>query len=438
MSAVLTVESVSKEFVVQRSRPRTVRESLIRRLTGHRDRCESVWALRDVSFSVERGVALGVVGHNGAGKSTLLRLICGLGRPTAGRIARDGHMSSLLELGGGFHLDLSGRDNILTAGLLSGLTEREIRTRERDIIGFAELEHFIDQPVRTYSTGMYMRLAFAVAFCFDPAILVVDEVFAVGDARFQQKCLERIGRLRAAGKTLVITSHSREHILAMCDEVLVLEEGRAVTQADPKTAIGVYDDLMRQRTARRARELYGGEGARDPLLATGKRQGTQEARIVRLRVTDDRGHHAHGIAAGDGVTIDLDYDVGPGVPDLAVILGIFSETHVKCFETLIPSATRAFGSLGASGTLRCRFPALPLLAGRYYVNVGLYPPRFEYIYDHHWQIHVLHVVPEGGSAEDASGVVALRPMWSLGSCADAGDPSLSDVLPGPETDHDAA
>lgn len=190
MSAVLTVESVSKRYRIQRNRPITIKESIIRRLTGRYDRSNVFWALRDVNFSIEHGQTFGIIGHNGAGKSTLLRLLCGLGRPTSGRIRCGGMVNGLLELGSGFQPDMTGRENLVTGGILSGLTKRQVREKQDEIIAFAELEDFIDQPVRTYSNGMYLRLAFAAAIHFDPDVLVVDEVLAVGDSRFQQKCFE--------------------------------------------------------------------------------------------------------------------------------------------------------------------------------------------------------------------------------------------------------
>lgn len=224
MPAVLTVESVSKRFRVQRNRPATVKESIIRRLTGRYDAAGIFWALRDITFSIEQGQALGVIGHNGAGKSALLRLLCGLGRATTGRIHCEGEISGLLELGSGFQPDMTGRENLMIGGLLSGLTKRQVLAKQQEIIAFAELEEFIDQPVRTYSNGMYLRLAFATAIHFDPDILIIDEVLAVGDTRFQQKCLERLAAFRVEGKTFVLTSHDSTQISSLCDEVLVLEE----------------------------------------------------------------------------------------------------------------------------------------------------------------------------------------------------------------------
>ncbi len=358
MSTVLSVESVSKQFQLYQNRPMTLKESAIRWATGRREMANTFWALRDVTFSVEQGQALGIIGHNGAGKSTLLRLLCGLGTPTDGQISSKGQISGLLDLGSGFHPDMTGRENIMTGGLLSGLTRRELLAREQEIIAFAELEKFIDQPVRTYSSGMYLRLAFATAMHFDPAVLVIDEVLAVGDARFQQKCLERLDAFRAAGKTLILTSHVPHQIRSLCDEVLVLEEGQVVMQSDPESALRCYEDLMRQRTERRAVQVFD-TALPDLTVEQGSRQGTQEASIEAVRLTNGRGEAVDSVQSGGGLSIELEYRLARPMPDLILSLAIHNEAHVKCFETIIPRCGPPLGrpkSAGAwcASSQRCR------------------------------------------------------------------------------------
>jgi len=207
VNLVLEVQGVSKRFRVQRNRPATLKELFIQRLNGrHPAAAVEHWALREVSISLEKGHSLGIIGHNGAGKSTLLRLICGLGRPTTGKIQYWGQIGSLLELGSGFQPEMTGRENLLTGGILGGLSRRDVEAIQDDIIAFAELEEFIDQAVRTYSSGMYLRLAFATVTHFDPDFLIIDELLAVGDSRFQQKCLDRLKSFRRAGKSLLSLS----------------------------------------------------------------------------------------------------------------------------------------------------------------------------------------------------------------------------------------
>jgi lipopolysaccharide transport system ATP-binding protein len=251
MSKVLIVDSVSKKYQVQKNRPVTLKESIIRRLKGKHEAATVIWALRDVSFSVEKGQVVGIIGHNGAGKSTLLRLLCGLGRPTSGRIKTAGKISGILGLGSWFHPEMTGRETIITGGILNGFTESKIRSQVDQIIEFAELEEFIDIPVRNYSAGMFMRLAFSIEMNLDPEILVLDEILVVGDASFQEKCMERIKLFQNSGRTLIITSHEIGKIKEMSDEILIFEEGRLVKRGTPENASLYYEDLMRMRSERR-------------------------------------------------------------------------------------------------------------------------------------------------------------------------------------------
>jgi ABC-type polysaccharide/polyol phosphate transport system ATPase subunit len=411
MPAALIVDSVGKCFKVQRKRL-TLVESMARVLV----RCktdEVVWALTDVSFSLEEGKVLGIIGHNGAGKSTLLRLLCKLGQPTRGRIEHSGYMSGLLDLGSGLSQDLTGRENILTVGILNGLTRKQIRAQEEEIIGFAELEDFIDQPVRTYSSGMYMRLAFSAAIHFDPDVLIVDEVLAVGDARFHEKCIDRLHAFRKAGKTLVLVSHNTDQIRSLCDEVLVLEEGRVVAHDEPKRAVECYNDVMRRRSETRAAELSGGR-LPDLSVRTGRRFGTQEAKISSVQILDEQGKSTDKVLTGDSVTVALEYNVAKPLSAMTVILGIYNEANVKCLETVVPSIST---SRTNNGRLHCHLPKLPLLPGRYYVDIGLYPIDWNYIYDYHWHMHVLRVESPNGVTPGVSGVISVNPVWSVYSQA---------------------
>jgi len=427
MPVALSVESVSKCFKIERNRPLTLKESMIRYLTGNHSTHGILWALRDVSFSVEQGRALGIIGHNGAGKSTLLRLLCGLGRPSAGRIHRRGYVSGLLELGSGFNLEMTGMENIMTAGILNGLTKRQMLSCKDEIISFAELEEFVDQPLRTYSTGMYLRLAFSTAIHFDPDVLMIDEVMAVGDLRFQQKCMDRLRAFRKARKTLVLVSHSTDQIRSLCDEVVVLEEGRVVMLGDPESAINCYHDVMRERTERRAAQL----GTPSPpglSVEHGSRMGTQEASISAVHLFDGHARPTDFIYSGAALTIELEYVLSKPIPDLSLSLGIYSEANIKCFETTVPSIQAFFGRLTEKGTLRCILPELPVLPGHYFIAVGLCPPDWSYVYDYHWQMHPLHILKGNPTPSDISGVVLVRPAWSI----EPGNSNPKNREPGPE------
>src|SRR6266566_4065579 len=197
-------------------------------------------ALTDVSFTVAKGSTYGVIGKNGSGKSTALKVVAGITKPTSGVVSVDGRISALIELGAGFHPEISGRENVFINGIMLGLTKREIQARFDEIVDFAELREFIDAPVKTYSSGMYMRLGFAVAIHVDPDVLLVDEVLAVGDEGFTHKCLDKFGEFRRRGRTILLVTHSLNLVERFCDEALWLDSGQAMSHGDPKRVVGAY------------------------------------------------------------------------------------------------------------------------------------------------------------------------------------------------------
>lgn len=407
MSVVLSAESVSKQFRIHHSRPSTLRESLVRRMTGQHDPGRSLWALRDVSFEVSGGQTLGVIGRNGAGKSTLLRLLCGIGRPTSGTIHRHGEVSGLLELGSGFHQLMTGRENIRTAGLLSGLTRRQVERLEKEMIQFAELEDFIDEPVRTYSSGMHLRLAFSAAIYMNPDVLIIDEVFAVGDENFRQKCLGRLDQFRRAGKTLILASHELGQIEKTCDEAIVLEEGRLEIRSRADQAVELYQELLRKKAEERAAEFP--ESATTQQPEYGRRIGTLEACITGVRFYNANGVLVRSVESDAGLIIEMDVQLIKQLSDFALAVAIFNESNVKCLEVNIPSIRSITDTWNGNSKFQCHIPNLPLLPGHYYANVGIYPPDWHCIYDYHWQMHPFRIV---GDVPNVAGIVSVRPVWS--------------------------
>jgi lipopolysaccharide transport system ATP-binding protein len=242
MGETIIVSGVGKQFRrYHRDRPWTLQEVFQRGL-GRLKPVEYFWALKDVSFAVGAGRMLGIVGRNGAGKSTLLRLIGGVGRPDEGRVTVHGRIDALLDLGAGFHPDLTGRENVFISGVINGLTRREVAQRLDSIVAFSELEDFIDSPLHTYSTGMQMRLAFAVATHTHPEILLIDEVLAVGDLAFQRKCLDRIAEFKAEGCTIVLVSHDAGLVADLCDDALWLCAGRTTAYGAAAEVVARYVD----------------------------------------------------------------------------------------------------------------------------------------------------------------------------------------------------
>lgn len=238
-SPVIRVENVTQRFRLIHERPDSLRE-LFTKFFRHKSEFHNFEAVQNVSFDVHEGEMVGLMGRNGSGKSTLLKLVAGVYKPTFGRVEVRGSIAPLIELGAGFHGELTGRENVLMNGLLMGFTKREMKAREKSIVDFADIGDFIDSPVKQYSSGMYMRLAFAVATEVNPDILVVDEILAVGDTAFQQKCFERLESFRRSGKTILFVTHSLGQIVEHCDRALYLDKGRIVADGDPEQVVDLY------------------------------------------------------------------------------------------------------------------------------------------------------------------------------------------------------
>ncbi len=243
MSGTLSFQDVGMCFRMYRERVNTLKEAVLG-LFRHRKTYEDFWALRHVSFEVRPGESVGLIGHNGSGKSTLLRIAAGVLRPTEGRVEVDGRISPMIELAAGFDPDLSGHDNVFLNGVLLGHTRKEMQEKLERIVEFAELQDFIGMPVKNYSSGMYARLGFAIAADVDPEILMIDEVLAVGDERFQAKCRERIQAIKAKGCTIFYVSHDMASVAELCERVLVLHHGALVFDGPPQPAIARYRELQ--------------------------------------------------------------------------------------------------------------------------------------------------------------------------------------------------
>src|SRR5215207_6087347 len=290
--AAIVVEGVSKRFRLYHERNRSLKATIMR---GGRVSYEEFWALRDVSLEIPEGITFGLVGENGSGKSTLLKCIAKILRPDEGRIRTRGKMAALLELGSGFHPELSGRENVFLNGSILGLSKRDLTARFDDIVGFAGLERFIDQPVKNYSSGMYVRLGFSVAINIDPDVLLVDEVLAVGDAVFQRRCNEKFADFRRAGKTVVIVSHATDALRTMCDRVAWLKDGVVVTEGRSEDVVDDYVDQGHEDRVEVAAEV------------AESRWGSGEARLTAVQLLDGAGRQITHPSTGDAVTFRLRY-----------------------------------------------------------------------------------------------------------------------------------
>jgi len=357
-------------------------------------------ALKGVSFDVARGRTFGIVGRNGSGKSTMLKLIAGIGKPTSGTVRVEGRVSALIELGAGFHPEISGRENVFINGLMLGLSRREIARRFDEIVRFAELEEFIDAPVKTYSSGMYMRLGFAVAINVDPDVLLVDEVLAVGDESFTHKCLDKFAEFRRRGRTILLVTHSLDLVTRFCDEALWLDAGVAKLQGDPKRVIDAY--LMAvagteniQLAARQPESPGPGSpapdsGPADMFKAGEGRWGSREAEITRVETIGASGQPAHLFQSGERVEIRLHVRANQRVRDFAFGVGIFNAEGVCCYGTNTLIDGGVADELTGEGLVIFAIDRLDLVEGTYKLDVAVH--RQDGVpYDYHRLLHTFRV-----------------------------------------------
>jgi lipopolysaccharide transport system ATP-binding protein len=375
---------------VAESGPLTWKKLLSKR--GRRGDLLPVWALRHLDFDVHTGQSLGLVGPNGAGKSTLLKLIGAIGLPDEGQLRVRGRVAALFELGQDFHPDLTGRDNIRTAGLIAGFARREVQRRLPDVIEFAGLGPFIDSPLRVYSSGMKARLAFAVAIHNEPDILLVDEVLAVGDVGFQRRCAERIGTLRAAGVTIVVASHSVDEVRSLCDEVMWLRGGRVVATGPPDQVLQRYTEATTQETRLLTPAPAQAGTPRDSHLGLHEnRFGTQEATIDSFRILDSRGQERAEFPTEAALHLEIVGSVPVALQPVNISVRVIRRRDgVGCLD----SSTRVM-STSAEIRVTADIERVDLAPGDYGVDVGLYSHDWDRTLDFHTGAYSLKVVGAG-------------------------------------------
>ena len=361
-AGAIVAENVGRRFRVYPQRNVTLKEAIVR---GRQLRRNVTWALEGVSLAVEPGEAVGLIGRNGSGKTTLLRLIAGIFKPTTGRLDVAGDVGSLLELGAGFHPDFTGRENVYMNGAIHGLKRRYIDERFDEIVGFAELEPFIDAPVRTYSSGMYMRLGFSVATHLDPDILLLDEVFAVGDEAFQRKCIAKILELRERGRTILFVSHAAPAVERLCERAVLLRDGRIAEDGPARNVIATYQKLL---------------AVEEEAAAERHTWGSGEARIIGVRVEGDDGEERRQFVSGSTLVVRLRATMAEVIAPPRVAVEFRDANGSLLGASEVDGET--LGWQGARGEHEVRFevPRLPLSDGLYRLSVALGDSRSTRLY----------------------------------------------------------
>jgi lipopolysaccharide transport system ATP-binding protein len=406
------VESVSKRFRRQTVQPFTTVKTafvdfVLRRKRSEREATYQV--LRDISLTVQKGEVLGIIGRNGSGKSTLLKLLAGIYRPDVGKISVHGRVGALLELGAGFHPEFSGRENIFLNGIVLGLSKREIRRRLDDIVRFAELETFIDEPVKNYSSGMYTRLGFSVAVHADPDILFIDEILAVGDESFQQKCFDKVSEFRRLGKTIILVSHDLASVQRWCDEVLWLEAGKVQERGMPRRIVDLYrQSITAQEADAAVVEHHRTEEEIQQAVAaeSSNRWGSREVEIVSARMLFASGEEGYVFQSGESACIRLRYKVHRPVPEVVFGIAILRSDGLCCYGTNTAIEEIRLPSLGDEGTVEVFLERMDLVAGTYYLDVAAHTVD-GYPYDYH---HGLYAFSMKSDRQEV-GVVRIPHSW---------------------------
>jgi lipopolysaccharide transport system ATP-binding protein len=408
---LVVAKKLGKRFVkFHPSRPKTFKASFIKgfKLLKPVDR---FWALRDVSFALGQGRICGIIGPNGAGKSTLLRLIGGVQRPEEGEIFVKGTVTSLIELGSIFHDDLTGRENVFIYGVVAGSTRKVIFGRIGSITEFAELEEFIDNPVRTYSSGMRLRLAFSAATHTRPDILLIDEVFAVGDTLFQKKCVDRINKFKEQGSIILLVSHNMEQVKEICDEAILLYDGQLVTHGDPSEVVDRYFALMSDETKRRTPS-----NVESAITECGKelrinqnRFGSLEVEIKKVVLKNSLGLPLRDIYSGESLTVEIEFFANKPVKSPIFVVNITDDSgQIYCSMNSISKQT-TFAFVENENRIALHVVRLDLNTGEYYVDVSIYENNWRYAYDSHYHVYSFYI----NNTSSFEGIISPPHEWKL-------------------------
>ena len=400
----IIVDDVAKKFKLFSDRRTNLKEAVTVR--KRRTRYEEFWAVDGVSLEIPTGTTFGLVGHNGSGKSTLLKLIAGIHRPTRGTITSTGRISALLELGAGFHPELSGRENIYLNGAILGMSRKRIDASMDEIIAFSGLEQFIDVPVKVYSSGMYVRLGFAIAVTLDPEILVIDEIIAVGDEEFQRRCFDHLHKLRRRGVTIVFVTHAMSLVQQLCDGAAWLEHGKLKLIG---TASEVVDAYMAEVNAAESERMSKGVADAVESVGSAHTRGTGEVSIDKVELVDAWGQVRQTAQTGSALTIRLNYSCAKPVQGVVFGLSIQHENGLEIAGPNTKLAGLSPFAVSEGGHVDYLLDPLPLSAGKYYLHVAAVDSTLLHVYDYWDHARELTVQPGPGQAQ--SGLIVLDGHW---------------------------
>ncbi len=399
---IISFRNVNKRFTFSKEKPQSVLETVIS-IFGRRSRYpqQDLWAVHDLSFDVYPGQALGIIGRNGSGKSTVLKLIARILRPTSGQVMVKGRISALLELGAGFHPDLTGRENIALNASVLGLTEEDVNRSFDSIVEFSELGEFIDMPVKHYSSGMYMRLGFSVAIHVDPTVLIIDEILAVGDQAFQAKCIDRIHDMKRQGVTIIIISHNLSIIRRLCSHIIWLEHGEMLADGPAEEVASQYKDY--------SNKSMGQQLNRESQAGSFRRWGNMDIEITAVHILNAAGEQQSIFKTGDQMTIEMAFVAHKPIREPEFGLAIVRQDGINISGPNTQAAGIGVGIVEGPGLIRYHIENLPLLPARYQVTAAIHDSRLLQAFDYHELAYPFRVV--AGDKEEIDGVLELPAAW---------------------------
>ena len=414
---LIDVVDVSKRFRLQHEHQRSIQDTFIRLWKRQWAKPDYFWPLRNVSLCIYPGDSIGILGQNGSGKSTLLKVITGVLPPTSGRVQISGRIASLLELGAGFHPDLTGRENVFLNGSIYGMNSETIRSKLDQIIDFAEIGDFIDTPVKHYSSGMYVRLGFSVAVHTSPEILVIDEVLTVGDQIFQQKCMQRILEMKEQGVAILLVSHNAEDIRRLCDRAIWLHDsevradGAAFDTVDAYLAYTneLYYSRRRAEQDGSAEETESGEEAKTAFQPDIRRWGTYQAEISGVALRNEQGEEVDQFQRGSTLSIRIYYTAHTRVSQPTFGLAIYRQDGAHVNGPNSVDEGYDIEAIEGTGFMEYRIEDLPLNPGHYELTVAIYNRNSTVAFDHHHRMYPFEVKAPRGRSED--GVVHIAATW---------------------------
>ena len=395
-SPAISVNGVSKYFRLYHEKNQYLKTAMLR---GRRARYEEFWALKNICLEIPTGSTFGIIGSNGSGKSTLLKCLAGILTPDEGSVTHNGHVVALLELGAGFHPELSGRENIFLNGAILGMTHSEIERKFEAIVEFSGLEQFIDMPVKNYSSGMTVRLGFAVAINVDPEILIIDEVLAVGDASFQLRCLEKIEEFRKLGKTVVFVSHGLDQVIKLCNTVAWLDKGVVKMLGPAHEVVNEYSGMS-----------YGAEETEEGEI--GKRWGSHEIEISKVELLDESGQEPRVFTTGKSMTVRIHYNAHTPLDDVIAGIRITLPLGTNVWGANSKRRGVLFPRLFGEGYIDLHIPNLPLLEGSYDLTLDLADISEIHAYDH-WDKRIRFDVAQFNVFDE--GTTTINSTWSIQS-----------------------